>query len=230
VQVAPLGLLPDLLHRAGKAGVLCALGRESLAKPQAVPVLDAESGAPDPRLCWAYAHLWSQLLQPSVPSSSPSSLSPLEAQQEESPQGGQMPLPPVSNATAILTTTAGASSGTGTSLNDPSSASSIMERGQTATMKLQTEHRKERSRSTQGDGEVVVVGAVMGFLVSEALRLVQTLELDQGQTLESGELMSEQALNHDFLLNLTTLLEVGQSFLVRRKRQKKYVIKVNSSR
>jgi hypothetical protein len=105
-----------------------------------------------------------------------------------------------------------------------------MERGQTATMKLQTEHRKERSRSTQGDGEVVVVGAVMGFLVSEALRLVQTLELDQGQTLESGELMSEQALNHDFLLNLTTLLEVGQSFLVRRKRQKKYVIKVNSSR
>jgi len=126
------------------------------------------------------------------------------------------------NSAAAITV--GARIGTGPNNNKQNSASSaIMERAQTATMKLQAQHRTERSQGLMkhatvaataapaalAGGDVdVVVGAVMGFLVSEALRLVQTLELDQGQTLESGELMSDQALNHDFLLNLTTLLEV----------------------
>jgi hypothetical protein len=162
-EVAPLGLLPGLLGRGARAGVLCALGRESLARPQAVPVADPDTGAPDPRLCWAYAHLWAALLR-------------------------------------------GGDGGGGEA------------RAPTATAKLHAKHRRRRgtysaAAAVDGGGSSsadAVVAAAFGFLVSEALLLVHQLELD-GSTSEGGDWLSGQALNHDFLLNLTNLLEVTRS-------------------
>ena len=61
-DLAAMGALESVLGRSGRAGVLLAAGRESQARPQSVPVYDPDSGAADPRLCWAYAQLWSSIL------------------------------------------------------------------------------------------------------------------------------------------------------------------------
>ena len=45
---------------AGKAGILRALDQE---EGQNIAVYDPETGQPDDRLCWAYASLWSNLLE-----------------------------------------------------------------------------------------------------------------------------------------------------------------------